>query len=330
MVSTGRARLARALAVGGIALASLSVGCRDVDGPAADEQTDPRLDAPFDARIAFTSTREGQSYIYVATVDGSQIRRLARGASPTWSPDGRWIAFNAPTGKFTELRVIGVDGAGERVVASPAGMSAWSPDGTKIVFSGDPYFATAGLFVVNPDGSGLTRLLSADFDDPPGNWLGYPAWSPDGKSIAFMRENSSMWWPIYLVNADGSSPRMLEADGRLLEPSWSPDGTMMAVGHLSLRIGTMNANGSGLQLYPPALAFEPDWSPDGRSLIFNAFASSVGDSVSKVGSRMRIYVLDRQTLAVRQLIPDAIAPKNPDYWDHEPVWLRSNKAPVPR
>ena len=97
MSSTGRARLARALAIGGLALASISVGCRDVGAPAADEQTDPRLDTPFDARIAFTSTRVGQSYIYVATADGSQIRRLAKGARPTWSPDGRWITFNAPT-----------------------------------------------------------------------------------------------------------------------------------------------------------------------------------------------------------------------------------------
>ena len=326
MMSTGSAWLTRALAISGLALASVSVGCQDVGGPSADEQTDPPLDAPFDARIAFTSTREGQAHVYVATADGSQLRRLARGSRPTWSPDGRRIAFTAPNGKFGELHVIGVDGSGQRVVASPAGMSAWSPDGTKIVFSGDPYFATAGLFLVNPDGSGLTRLLSADFEDPPGNWLGYPAWSSDGKSIAFLRENNSMWWPVYVVNTDGSPPRML-GGGSMLEPSWSPDGTMLAVGDYNRRIGTMNADGSGLQLYPPALAFDPDWSPDGRSLIFNAFASTVGDSVSRVGSRMRIYVLDRQTLAVRQLIADAIAPKNASYWDHEPVWLRSSKAP---
>ena len=189
----------------------------------------------------------------------------------------------------------------------------------------------AGLFVVNPDGSGLTRLLSADFEDPPGNWLGYPAWSPDGKSIAFIRANNYMFWPIWVVNADGSSPRMLKGhDGNIFEPSWSPDGTMLAVGHISLRIGTMNADGSGLQLYPRALAFDPDWSPDGRSLIFKGFASPVGDSVSKVGSKMRIYVLDRQTLDVRQLIPDAIDPKNPSYRDDDPVWLRSNKAPAVR
>ena len=265
MISMGRARLARALAIGGLALASVSVGCGDVDGvdgPAANEQTDPPPIAPFDARIAFTSTREGEEHIYVASDDGSQIRRLARGSRPTWSPDGRWIAFNAPNREISELRVIGVDGSGERVVASPGGMSAWSPDGTKIVFSrGDLFsFPAFSLFVVNPDGSGLTQLLSADFEDPPGNWLNYPAWSPDGKSIAFLRANDYMFWPVYVVNADGSSPRMLKGhDGNVMEPSWSPDGTMLAVGHLSLRIGTMNADGSGLQLYPRVLSFDPDW-----------------------------------------------------------------------
>ncbi|HEX6053005.1 MAG TPA: LpqB family beta-propeller domain-containing protein [Gemmatimonadaceae bacterium] len=311
------------MAIGSLALASVSTGCGDGDGPAAvTEQTDPLLNEPLDARIAFTSTRDGDSYIYVATDDGSQVRRLTRGTRPTWSPDGRWIAFTGRSGETSDLRVIRVDGSGERVVAAPAGMAAWSPDGTKILFSGDPWFATPGLFVVNPDGSGLTQVLSGDFDDPPGNWLGYPAWSPDGKSIAFLRENDYMWWGVYVINSDGSSPRNI-AGGNLLEPSWSPDGTMMAVGHLGRVIGTMNADGSGLQLYDRALAFNPDWSPDGRSLIFEGFASSVGDSASSVGSRMRIYVLDRQTRAVRQLIPDAIAPKNPSYWDHEPVWLRS-------
>ena len=75
----------------------------------------------------------------------------------------------------------------------------------------------------------------------------------------------------------------------------------------------MNTGGSGLQIYPVPLAFDPDWSPDGRSLVFNAFASPVGDSVSQVGSKMRIYVIDRQSHAIRQLIPDAVAPKNPGY-----------------
>ena len=341
MISAWRTWLARALATGGLVLASVSLGCGG-DGPAANEQADneeadPPIvpadppPAPIDARIAFTSTRDGVSYIYVATADGSQIKRLARGSTPTWSPDGRWVAFNLWDGTVTSLRVIGVDGAGERVIASPAGIAAWSPDGTKIVFNSVVGAIDAGLFAVNPDGSGLARVLNADFEDPPGNWLGYPTWSPDGKSIAFLRANDYMWWPVYVVNADGSSPRMLKGhDGNVTTPSWSPDGRMLAVGHISRRIGTINADGSGLTLYPRALSFDPDWSPDGRSLIFNGFASPVGDSVSQVGSKMRIYLLDRLSLDVRQLIPDAIDPKNPSYWDSEPAWLRSTKASAAR
>jgi len=330
MISTGCPGLMRALAIGSLVLASVSVGCRDGDGPAGIEQTDPLVNAPFDARIAFSSTREGESHIYVATADGSQVKRLSKGTKPAWSPDGRWILFNTWDGSTNALRVIGVDGSRERVIAAPAGMGVWSPDGTKILFGSVVGAPNAGLFVVNPDGSGLTRVLSADFVDPPGNWLGYPAWSPDGKTIAFMRVNDYMFWPIYLVNADGSAPRELFAAGTVWDPSWSPDGTMLAGGLGNRTIATMNADGSGLQMYPPALAFDPDWSPDGRSLVFNAFSSPVGDSVSQVGSKMRIYVIDRQSLAVRQLIPDAVAPKNPTYWDQEPVWLRSTKAPAER
>ena len=324
MISTGCVRLTRALAIGALAVAGLSAGCGNVDAPVRNDQSDPRSDPPveaFDARIAFTSTRDGERYIYVATADGSKVRRLTRGAKPAWSPDGQSIAFNRAEGDYSALRVIGVDGSGERLIATHAGISAWSPDGTKIVFGA--VAPIGGLSVVNPDGSGLTELSGDYFEGSSGNWLSYPAWSPDGKRIAFMRANDYMWWPIYVMNADGSSPRLLETVGTLLEPSWSPDGTMLAVGSLNRTIGTINADGSGLILYPPPLAFDPDWSPDGRSLIFNAFASSVGDSVSQVGSRMRIYVIDRQTLAVRQLIPDAVAPKNSSYWDDEPAWLRS-------
>jgi Tol biopolymer transport system component len=70
------------------------------------------------------------------------------------------------------------------------------------------------------------------------------------------------------------------------------------------------------------LAFDPDWSPDGRSLAFESFSSPLGDSLTPLGSRMRIYVIDRETEVVRQLIPDAVAPSVPNYWDHQVAWSR--------
>jgi Tol biopolymer transport system component len=311
---------------------ALSAGCSDARepvAPAADQPNGPG-DAPIDARIAFASTRDGPSYVYVATADGSMVKRLARGEQPAWSPDGQRIAFHWWSGGTfgngtAEVHVIGVDGSGDRVIAQ--GISpAWSPDGTKIVFNTVVGRPDGGVFVVNANGSGLTRLLSTEFEDPgKGDWLGWPAWSPDGRTIAFVRTNYEKPWQIYVMNADGSAPRLL-TDHLAHDPSWSPDGSMLAFGSFR-NIGSMNANGTDFRLYAPAPAFDPDWSPDGGSLLFNAFSSPIGDEVSAVGSRVRIYVVDRENGAVRQLIPNAVAPALANYWDHQAVWSRVDKGP---
>jgi len=97
-------------------------------------------------------------------------------SSPTWSPDGRKIAFIFGAPLDYELRVINADGSGRRTLAQGADHPVWSPDGQKIAFLG-----SRGIAVVNVDGSGR-RLLSAERSD---HW---PVWSPDGRRIAFARD----------------------------------------------------------------------------------------------------------------------------------------------
>ena len=71
-----------------------------------------------------------------------------------------------------------------------------------------------------------------------------PAWSPDGKSIAFVRGKGGNW-DVYVMNADGSHRRKLtKSPSEDAFPSWSPDGKTMAFTHLTRSAPTPAPMGS--------------------------------------------------------------------------------------
>ena len=184
------------------------------------------------SKIAFTQSQAGgqrKGGLYVMNADGSGKRRLASsGSLPAWSPDGRKIAFGG-------LRVVNADGSGLQRLTRGT-LPAWSPDGQRIAFTG---LDEPGLYVINADGSGEQKLAgtrkdarsgrptagrspsrarqprgSRNFDiyvmnaDGSGRrhlarttYASNPAWSPDGRQIAFVRG-----YDIWVMNADGSEP----------------------------------------------------------------------------------------------------------------------------
>ena len=96
------------------------------------------------------------------------------------------------------------------------------PDGTKFALS-DGAAIVIGLsqpftdiYLINVDGSGLTRLTSNS------GLNGSPSWSPDGRQIAFS-SNRDGTHKIYIMNADGSNQHAIAERGT--QPSWSPDGS---------------------------------------------------------------------------------------------------------
>ena len=161
-----------------------------------------------------------------------------------------------------------VGGAAHAVAPGKNGKVAFSAsDGTSIE-----------IYTANADGTGAKKLTQAPGLD------GTPAWSPDGKRIAFRSQRDFPGaqqtdlgaYEIYVMRADGSQPTRITNNAAAdFEPSWSPDGTRIAF--YSRRDGNdeiyvMNADGSSPKnlTNEPAPDRQPAWSPDGKRIAFSS------------------------------------------------------------
>ncbi|MCI0423475.1 MAG: hypothetical protein L0312_30370, partial [Acidobacteria bacterium] len=124
------------------------------------------------------------------------------------------------------------------------------------------------IFVVRPDGTGKRRLTQD------GNQNFFPAWSPDGKRLAFT-SNRSGSPQIWVTDADGANARQLTSQGENVVPTWSPDGKRLAfesnrAGHF--QIWVMDADGGNQKQLTTTVSslgdHAPAWSPDGRRIAF--------------------------------------------------------------
>ena len=135
--------------------------------------------------------------------------------SPTWSPDGKVIAYDSDHG----LHLTSPDGSiggqayGRHINALSTDVRdtspAWSPDGTKIAFMFNQHDHQE-IYVMNADGSNRVRLTKEEpFSGPAPNNVS-PAWSPDGRHIAFFSDRNGKW-ELYVMDADGSNQRPMLA-----------------------------------------------------------------------------------------------------------------------
>lgn len=182
------------------------------------------------------------------------------------------IAFVRGIGPDAEIYAISSDGTGARNLTNRAGADfypSWSPSGDRIAFEGDTPGSYFDVYVMNADGSNLTRITSGN-----GIYNGHPVWSPDGRRLAFESWRDGNL-EIYLMNPDGTDRVRLTHDGGFdSDPTWSPDGKRIAFrsnrnGHDDIYV--MNADGSNTVHVTDddALDLAPVWSPDGLSIAFN-------------------------------------------------------------
>ena len=204
---------------------------------------------------------------------GGKPRRLTDGAvnefSPSWAPDGRWLAYrvNPPRGDEGDIWRMRRDGSGRRNLTRSAGVADWSPavspDGRRIAYMSSRDGAHE-LWLMDADGTNARQLTrAAELSE-------YPSWSPDGRWLAFGANRGGDFEIARIAVQGGAETNLTAHAARDQWPAVSPDGKLIAF--MSDRDGgedvfVMRADGGGVRnVTRSAARFEthPSWAADGR------------------------------------------------------------------
>jgi len=288
---------------------------------------DPQI-SPDGAWVAYTVTRADSiddkqpSAVWMTSWDGGRTLRLTNSkegeSAPRWSPDGRWLAFlSSREDDHTQLWLLDRAGGEGRKLTNFGGDIedyVWAPDGKRlaaVVGEADtakpktPAPIVIDRFQFKQDeigylGKERRHLYLVDVETGKGTILTpgaydelLPAWSPDGRSLAFVskrrpdfdRDNN---WDLYVMDAaPGAAPRQLTTfegpdndPDTQSRPAWSPDGRSIAYlqgGPLKLvyygleKLAVVPAAGGAPRVLTAALdrgVANPIWSADGATILF--------------------------------------------------------------
>ena len=232
------------------------------------------FDLPQSNRILFTSRWFVE--FQLASIERSNHRRevISRDLpnqidALSYSPDGHKVALVPYINGYHQIYIMDTE-TGETLLVIDEGSRvfypAWSPDSNRIAYisyKDDVY--NGEVYVINLDGTGLTRLTNNNWDE------GEMFWSPDGEKIAI--QVRSTW--IFLMNSDGTNFHRIETGHwRDLIQRWSNDGKYFLLGSLlkddfdPFLLGTYEIETGKYSVLADNLVYDAKWSPDGSTIAY--------------------------------------------------------------
>jgi len=223
-------------------------------------------------RIAFVGRGGGFWFLVIADADGRNSQIILRSTqpimSPTWSPDGRRLAYVSFEGRRSQIVVQDVYTSARRTVSAAPGINgapSWSPDGRRLAFAlskdGNPE-----IYALDLATQALVRLTNNSAIDTE------PVWMPDG-GIVFTSDRGGTP-QLYRIGPGGGAAQRLTFQGDYnARPAVSPDGRHIAMMHRRggrFHIAVLDLATRQLRVLTPGGTDEsPSFAPNGAMIVYS-------------------------------------------------------------
>jgi TolB protein len=254
---------------------------RLTDHPQID--TDPDW-SPDGSQIAFRSRRDGSSDIFIMNPDGSGVQNIVQDPidsfddefAPDWRPGAEELViytdrFQPPLGNCRggrgvhHLAFLPLNGGGQAIqefqaLAGEQGPAKWSPDGSQLALASACSADKFQLYLWDQQSGALREILPEEYNPST------PAWSPNGRQLAFVSNhlgNSD----IYILELNsGETTNLTQHPATDLNPVWAPDGSRLAFvtdrdGNQEIYLLNLTTLSVTNLTRNPADDNVPDWSP---------------------------------------------------------------------